>query len=125
QKEAGVTDAWVGRQVQSAFDGLTAEQAAAAIVAYEPVWAIGTGKTATPEVANRVCGSTIRGTLARMFGEQTAQKIRVLYGGSANEKNMGAFMATPDIDGALIGGASLKVDPFLEMIDIAAKRYEY
>ena len=125
QNESGVTGSWVGQQVRSAFDGFTAEQAAAVIVAYEPVWAIGTGKTATPELANKVCGSIVRGTLARMFGEHTAQKIRVLYGGSTNEKNLASFMAMPDIDGALVGGASLKVDPFLEMIDIAAKRYDY
>jgi triosephosphate isomerase (TIM) len=122
QNEAGVTDSLVGGQVRAAFDGLTAEQAAGIVVAYEPIWAIGTGKTATAAVANRVCGLVVRGTLAELYGEQVAQEIRVQYGGSANEKNIGELMAMPDIDGALIGGASLKVDAFVDMVRITSEQ---
>ncbi len=106
QKEAGMTGSWVSRQVLLGFDGLSAEQAAGVVVAYEPIWAIGTGKTATADGANQVCGEVVRGTLAKMYGEQAAQTMRILYGGSANEKNIGELMAMPDIDGALIGGAA-------------------
>ena len=120
QNEAGVTDTLVRGQVRAAFAGLTAEQAAGIVVAYEPIWAIGTGKTATSEVANRVCGIVVRGALAELYGETVAQAIRIQYGGSANEKNIGELMAMPDIDGALIGGASLKVDGFTDMVRITA-----
>ena len=89
-------------------------------MAYEPIWAIGTGQTATSEVANRVCGLVVRGALAEIYGEEVAQAIRIQYGGSANEKNIGELMAMPDIDGALIGGASLKVDAFVEMVRVTA-----
>jgi len=122
QMEAGVTDSWVSGQVRAAFDGLTAEHMAGMVVAYEPIWAIGTGKTATPAIANRVCGPVVRGTLAELYGEQVAQAIRVLYGGSANEQNIGELMAMPDIDGALIGGASLKVSSFVDMIRITSEQ---
>ena len=124
QKEAGATDLWVCWQVQLAFNGLSAEEAAVVLVAYEPIWAIGTGKSATADDANRVCGSVVRGMLAKMYGEQAAQRMRILYGGSANEKNIGELMAMPDIDGALIGGASLKADPFVEMINITSQLYK-
>jgi triosephosphate isomerase len=120
QNEAGVTDAFVSGQVRAAFAGLSAGQATQVVIAYEPIWAIGTGRTATSEVANRVCGLVVRGALAELYGEQTAQAIRIQYGGSANEKNIGELMAMPDIDGALIGGASLKVDAFAEMVRITA-----
>ena len=89
-------------------------------MAYEPIWAIGTGRTATKEVANHVCGAVVRATLAELYGEAVAQAIRIQYGGSANEKNIGELMAMPDIDGALIGGASLKVDAFVEMVRVTA-----
>lgn len=123
QNEAGATDTLVSSQVRAAFDGLSAEEALQVVVAYEPIWAIGTGKTATAEVANRVCGIVVRGTLAALYGEAVAQQVRIQYGGSTNEKNIGELMAMPDIDGALIGGASLKVEGFTEMVRITSQLY--
>jgi triosephosphate isomerase len=123
QNEAGITDEFVSGQVRAAFAGLTAEQAGRVVIAYEPIWAIGTGKTATAEVANRVCGVVVRGTIAGLYGEAVANALRIQYGGSTNEKNIGELMAMPDIDGALVGGASLKTDVFAEMIRITAELY--
>jgi triosephosphate isomerase (TIM) len=120
QNEAGVTDTLVSGQVRAAFDGISADEVQRIVVAYEPIWAIGTGKTATKEVANRVCGEVVRGTLAGLYGQEVAEAIRIQYGGSANEKNIGELMAMPDIDGALIGGASLKTDAFTAMVRITA-----
>lgn len=120
QNEAGLTESLVSAQVRAAFADITAEQARGIVIAYEPIWAIGTGKTATSEVANRICGLVVRGTVAGLYGEEVAQQIRIQYGGSANEKNIAELMAMPDIDGALIGGASLKVDGFVEMVRAAA-----
>jgi triosephosphate isomerase (TIM) len=122
QRERGETDVFVSGQVRAAFAGLTAEQAQQVVVAYEPIWAIGTGKTATAAEANRMCGIVVRGTLADLYGEQVAQAIRIQYGGSANEKNIGELMSMPDIDGALIGGASLKLDGFSEMVRITSEQ---
>ena len=117
QNEAGVTETFVSGQVRAAFAGISANQARGVIVAYEPIWAIGTGETATYEVANRVCGQVVRGALAQIYGEEVAQAIRIQYGGAPTE-NIGELMAMPDIDGALIGGASLKVDAFVEMVPV-------
>jgi triosephosphate isomerase (TIM) len=123
QNEAGLTDPLVSGQVRAAFAGLTAEQAQGVVIAYEPIWAIGTGRNATPEVANRVCGSVVRAAIAALYGDAVAQAIRIQYGGSANEKNIGDLMAMPDIDGALVGGASLKLDGFAEMVRVTASLY--
>jgi triosephosphate isomerase len=108
QYKAGKTDEIVGRQVAAGIEGLTDTQISAMIIAYEPIWAIGTGEAATAVDANRVIGLSIRKVLADQFGEQVAQSVRIQYGGSVNEANIAEFMAMPDIDGALVGGASLK-----------------
>ena len=115
QNEAGETHEFVGGQVRAALAGLTAQQAGRCVIAYEPLWAIGTGRAATPADANRVIGVTMRGAIAEMFGEPTAQAVRVQYGGSVNVENIAAFMAMPEVDGALVGGASLKPD-FVDLV---------
>jgi len=99
-------------QVTGSLAGITAAQAETVVVAYEPVWAIGTGEVATPEDAQEVCGA-IRGRLAELYGDEIADKIRVLYGGSVKASNVAAIMAKPDVDGALVGGASLDPDEFV------------
>jgi len=119
QNEAGETQDFVSGQVKAAFAGLSAAQAAGCIIAYEPIWAIGTGKSASAADAGRIIGLTVRGTIAELFGEETAQTIRIQYGGSANEKNIADYMQMPDIDGALVGGASLKTS-FVDMVRQAA-----
>jgi triosephosphate isomerase len=119
QNEAGQTHEFVGGQVRAALAGLTAKQAERCVIAYEPIWAIGTEKAATPADANRVIGLTIRGVIAEMFGEAAAQAVRVQYGGSVNADNIAAFMAMPEVDGALVGGASLKPG-FVELVRRAA-----
>lgn len=116
QNQRGETDAFVGAQVRAALDGLTAEQVAGLVIAYEPIWAIGTGLTATATDANRIIGVSVRGVVADMFGEATAQAVRIQYGGSTNAKNIYDFMLQPDIDGALVGGASLTGESFVTMI---------
>jgi triosephosphate isomerase (TIM) len=119
QNEAGETHTFVGDQVRAALTGLGAEEAAGCVIAYEPIWAIGTGKSAGAAEAGSIIGVTVRGALAGLFGEKTAQQIRIQYGGSATEENIGAYMSHPDIDGALVGGASLK-PAFVEMVRRAA-----
>jgi triosephosphate isomerase len=98
-------------QVAAAFEGVPAEQAATAVVAYEPVWAIGTGKVATPQDAQEVCGE-VRLTLRERYGDDLAAGVRVLYGGSVKASNVAAIMEQPDVDGALVGGASLDAAEF-------------
>jgi triosephosphate isomerase len=107
QMEKGETQAFVRRQAEQALDGLASDQASRVVFAYEPLWAIGTGRAATPAEVNRIVALSIRGTLADRFGEATAQVVRVQYGGSVTADNIEAFMAMPEIDGALVGGASL------------------
>lgn len=115
QNEAGETHGFVSGQVKAALEGLSAEEVAKCIIAYEPIWAIGTGKSATATDAGRIIGLTVRGAVADRFGEETAQQVRIQYGGSANADNIADYMRQPDIDGALVGGASLKAD-FVEMV---------
>ncbi len=115
QNEAGETHAFVVKQVRAALEGLTAEQAKKCVIAYEPIWAIGTGKAATPADVNRTIGLTVRGAIVELLGEEVAQAVRVQYGGSVNVENIATFMAMPEVDGALVGGASLKPD-FVELV---------
>lgn len=115
QNEAGETHAFVVKQVRAALEGLTAEQAKKCVIAYEPIWAIGTGKSATPADVNRTIGLTVRGAIVELLGEEVAQAVRVQYGGSVNVENVTTFMAMPEVDGALVGGASLKPD-FVELV---------
>lgn len=115
QNEAGETQSFVSGQVKAAFAGLTAAEAAQCIIAYEPIWAIGTGKSASVEQAGSIIGRAVRDTIAEIFGTGTAQQIRIQYGGSVKPENIAAYMAHPDIDGALVGGASLK-PAFIELV---------
>ncbi len=116
QNEAGETVEFVGSQVRAAFDGLSGADAAKVIVAYEPIWAIGTGRNAEPAQANDIISQSVRGTLTNLYGDDVAQRIRVQYGGSVKPDNIEAFMAEPDIDGALVGGASLKAGSFVALV---------
>jgi len=116
QNRAGETEAFVGGQVRAAFAGITADQARLITVAYEPIWAIGTGVPATGEGANAIIGGTVRGTLAGLFGDDVAQAIRIQYGGSVKPDNIAEFMAQPEVDGALVGGASLKAADFAGIV---------
>lgn len=107
QREQGITIEFVRMQIKAGLQGITKEKAEGIIIAYEPIWAIGTGKTATAQQAQEVCGA-IRQVLEELYGADTAQKMRIQYGGSVNEKNAAELFAMPDIDGGLVGGASLK-----------------
>ncbi len=109
QREQGITLDWIRQQIKIAFLGVTAEQAASAVIAYEPIWAIGTGKVATTEQAQEVCGA-IRALICELYGKEVAEAIRIQYGGSVAPKNAAELFAQPDIDGGLVGGASLKTD---------------
>ena len=115
QREAGSTEAIVGSQVTAGLSGLTAEQVAGMVIAYEPIWAIGTGKTASADDANAVC-TFIRKTVAGIFGSDSAAKIRIQYGGSVKADNISELMAKSDIDGALVGGASLDAAGFSKIV---------
>ena len=109
QREMGITLDWIRMQIKSDLAGVTAEQVASMVIAYEPIWAIGTGKTATSDQAEEVCGA-IRACIKEVYGEATAEAVRIQYGGSVNAGNAAELFAKPDIDGGLVGGASLKAD---------------
>ena len=115
QREAGITEEWITMQIKTGLASIGEDKIRKMIIAYEPIWAIGTGKTATAEDAQEVCGA-IRETLKEMFGEELADGIRVLYGGSAKPGNIAELVAKPDVDGALVGGASLKAADFASMV---------
>mgnify|MGYP001829138087 CR=1 FL=1 len=125
ENEAGRTEEVVARQVREGLAGLSdgehllPESAVPLVIAYEPVWAIGTGKAATPEGANVVIANVIRPVLADMFGDSFAQAVRVQYGGSVKSSNADEFFSQPDIDGALVGGASLKAEEFIKIVQAA------
>ncbi|WP_164682557.1 triose-phosphate isomerase [Streptococcus hyointestinalis] len=114
--EAGKAAEFVGSQVSAALAGLSAEQVAATVIAYEPIWAIGTGKSATQDDAQNMC-KTVRDVVAKDFGQDVADKVRIQYGGSVKPENVAAYMACPDVDGALVGGASLEAESFLALLD--------
>lgn len=109
QREMGITLDWIRMQIKSDLVGVSAEQVAAMVIAYEPIWAIGTGKTATTEQAQEVC-KAIRDCIAEVYDAATADAVRIQYGGSVNAGNAAELFAQPDIDGGLVGGASLKAD---------------
>lgn len=121
QRESNQTFAVVETHVREGLKGVCAEHAENVVIAYEPVWAIGTGKTATPEMAQEV-HAFIRKLLTDILGEQAASRMRILYGGSMNPANASDLLDQPDIDGGLIGGASLKAKSFIELIEIAQKK---
>lgn len=109
QREMGITLDWIRMQIKSDLVDVTAEQVASMVIAYEPIWAIGTGKTATTEQAQEVC-KAIRDCIAEVYDKATAEAVRIQYGGSVNAANAAELFAQPDIDGGLVGGASLKAD---------------
>ena len=119
EREAGYTDALVEYQTLIALTGLTDEQVANVVIAYEPVWAIGTGLTATDEQANETIG-VIREAVAAVYGKETAEKVRIQYGGSMKPSNAKGLMEQPEIDGGLIGGASLKAEDFAKVVHFDA-----
>lgn len=121
QNRAGETEAFVGRQVRAAFEGVSAEEARRAIVAYEPIWAIGTGLAATPQDANHIIGGVVRAALRDLYGDEVAQAMRIQYGGSINTANVGDLMSQPEIDGGLVGGASLKAEDFVTLVRVTAE----
>jgi triosephosphate isomerase len=120
--ENGETDVWVRGQVHGAVKDLTAEQVRTLVIAYEPIWAIGTGKAATGPGANSVIGISIRGALADLYDQEVAEAVRIQYGGSVTAKNIDEFIVQPDIDGALVGGASLKADEFTAICKAGLKK---
>ena len=119
QREAGYTDALVEYQTLIALTGMTADEVKKVVIAYEPVWAIGTGLTATDEQANETIG-VIRAALARKYGKRVADKVRIQYGGSMKPSNAKGLMEQPEIDGGLIGGASLKAEDFARVVHFDA-----
>ena len=115
QRESGVTDTIVSKQTVAALAGFSAEEVVRSVIAYEPIWAIGTGKTATSEDANTTI-KVIRDAIAGVYGQKVADGVRIQYGGSMNAKNATELMAMPEIDGGLIGGASLKSEDFSKVV---------
>lgn len=121
QNEANQTQSIVSAQVRGAFKDIAAPDAGKIVIAYEPIWAIGTGKAASGHVANMIIDTAIRRTLAELYDESVAQAVRVQYGGSVNAKNVAEFFSQPNIDGALVGGASLVAADFITICKAAVK----
>ena len=120
QREQGITSELVAMQTKIALGGVSAEELKRVIIAYEPVWAIGTGKTATAQQANEVC-HTIREVIADLYGKDAADAFTIQYGGSMNAGNAAELLAQPDVDGGLIGGASLKPNDFATIVKAATE----
>ncbi len=116
ERESGKTNDLVGDQIAKALEGMTEEQVQNTVIAYEPIWAIGTGKSSTAQDANEVCAH-IRSVVASQFSENTADAVRIQYGGSVKPENIKEYMAQSDIDGALVGGASLEPNSFLQLLE--------
>ena len=118
QREAGITEEWITMQIKTGLASIGEDKIRKMIIAYEPIWAIGTGKTATAEQAGEVC-SNIRATIRSLYGARVARAVTIQYGGSMNPKNAAELLAQPDIDGGLIGGAALKAEQFVDIINAA------
>ena len=118
QREAGITEEWITMQIKLGLAGVPEDKIRKVIIAYEPIWAIGTGLTATPDQAEEVC-ENIRTVVRKLYSSKNARAISILYGGSMNDKNAFELLAQPDIDGGLIGGASLKPEQFVEIVNAA------
>lgn len=116
ERESGKTNDLVGDQIAKALEGMTEEQVQNTVIAYEPIWAIGTGKSSTAQDANEVCAH-IRSVVASQFSKNTADAVRIQYGGSVKPENIKEYMAQSDIDGALVGGASLEPNSFLQLLE--------
>jgi triosephosphate isomerase len=121
EREAGSTEERVGTQARAALDGMSPEQVGELVLAYEPVWAIGTGRNATPEDASAVCG-LLRKIVGELAGADAAASVRIQYGGSVKPTNAAELLSAPDVDGALVGGASLEADDFGRIVRAAASR---
>ena len=120
-RQAGQTNEWVKNQVVAALEGLAGDQVKSVIIAYEPIWAIGTGVAATSQDAQDVIGGVVRPTVADLFGDKVAQAVRIQYGGSVKPANTTELMSMPDVDGGLVGGASLKAEDFVEIVRLTAE----
>ena len=114
--EAGQTAAWIEGQITKGLADLSAEQVSSMVIAYEPIWAIGTGKSADANIADEICG-VVRSTVEKLYGSEVAQKVRIQYGGSVKPENIAEYMAKENIDGALVGGASLQPESFLKLLE--------
>src|SRR5699024_6293073 len=114
--EAGQTAAWIEGQITKGLADLSAEQVSSMVIAYEPIWAIGTGKSADANIADEICGF-VRSTVEKLYGSEVAQKVRIQYGGSVKPENIAEYMAKENVDGALVGGASLQPESFLKLLE--------
>ena len=113
--EAGETKSFIQKQIEEGLEGLTAEQVSRLVIAYEPIWSIGTGKNASSEIAEDICGF-IRSIVRKLYNEETADKVRILYGGSVKPENIREYLSLEDVDGALVGGASLKIESYEQLL---------
>ncbi|MDT2756173.1 triose-phosphate isomerase [Enterococcus asini] len=113
--EAGKTAEWIEGQITAGLKDLSAEQVSSMVIAYEPIWAIGTGKSADANIADEICG-VVRKTVEKLYGSEVSEKVRIQYGGSVKPENIAEYMAKENVDGALVGGASLQPDSFLALL---------